>query len=266
MDGVLWRGDAPLPGLNELFATLDALTLPFVLATNNATKIAADYVAKLEGFGVSVQAARILTSAEATASYLRHAYPAAREVYMVGESGLRRAVEARGFRVVPPEAVRAGARPLLVALGLARASLSYELLAMAALALNAGAAFVATNADRTLPSEVGELPGAGAILALLTTATGKKPIVVGKPQRPIFEEALRRLGRGAEDTWMVGDRLETDIVGAHAVGMKTALVLSGVSSRDDLKTSPVQPDLILDDIRAVTAWLRQAAKRDAGLH
>lgn len=256
MDGVLWRGDTPLPGLLEFFETLVEMKLPFVLATNNAMKVAAEYTEKLAGFGVEVNPDRILTSSEATASFIKHHYPEVDTVYAVGEAGLHRALLEQNLRVIGPEEVRNGETAPLVVLGLAREALSYELLAMGSLLLHKGAALVATNADPTYPTELGPLPGAGAVLAVLTTASGATPTVVGKPNLAMFEEALRRLGSRPEDTLMVGDRLGTDIKGGGAAGMKTVLLMSGVSSRDDLTASKVQPDLVMVDIRELTSFLK----------
>ena len=255
MDGVLWRGQTALPGLSTFFEVLNHKDIPFVLATNNAMNTAADYVQKLAGFGVRVDAEQILTSAEATASYLRRSYPDVSEVYAVGEAGLHRALNAQGFAVVSPEDVRRGSRPPLVVTALARESLSYELLAMATLAVNGGAQIVATNADPSYPTELGMAPGAGALLSVITSATGKTAEVVGKPEPLMFQEALRRLGVPASDSAMVGDRLSTDIQGAAGVGMQTILVLSGVSSRADADKSEVKPDYVLEDIRELSRRL-----------
>lgn len=256
MDGVLWRGDTPLPGLLEFFEMLAELKLPFVLATNNAMKVAAEYTEKLVGFGVEVNPDQILTSSEATASFIKHHYPEINTVYAVGEAGLQRALLEQNLRVIGPEEVRNGETAPLVVLGLARDALSYELLAMGSLLLHKGAALVATNDDPTYPTELGPLPGAGAVLAVLTTSSGATPTVVGKPNAAMFQEALRRLGSRPEDTLMVGDRLGTDIKGGGAAGMRTVLLLSGVSGRDDLAASKVQPDLVMADIRELTSFLK----------
>lgn len=254
MDGVLWHGDTPIAGLKALFNTLATLNLPFMLATNNAMKRAVDYVEKLERFGVSVPAECILTSGEATAAYMRQTYPEAQQVYVVGETALQKAVAAQGFEVLSPEDIRAGARAPLVVAGLTR-NLSYDLLAMATLLVHEGAAFIATNPDTSIPTELGPLPGAGALQAVITAATGVKPIVIGKPEPSLFLEALRRLGTEPAVTAMVGDRLGTDIAGAQAAGLDTILVLSGISSQVDIETTGIQPDFVIEHIGALTAML-----------
>ncbi len=255
MDGVLWHGDTPMAGLADFFTALDARGLRYVLATNNATRVASQYTDKLAGFGVSLDPERILTSSEATAGYLRRSHPEASRVFVVGEEGLRRAMRERGLEVVTAEAVRAGARAEAVVVGLAREALVYEALAMACLLLRQGAHFIATNNDPTFPSEIGLLPGAGAVVSFLETASDRQPVVIGKPHRYLFEEALERLGSGASATAMVGDRLATDIAGGRAAGLRTVLVLSGVSSLDDLEVSEIRPDHVFEDIHALTTAL-----------
>ena len=263
MDGVLWRGDTALPGLSEFFDALADLQLPFVLATNNAMKVAAQYTEKLAGFGVEVSAEHILTSSEATATFIKHHHPEVDTVYVVGEEGLWRALREQDLQVISPEEVRNGETAPLVVVGLARDALTYEMLAMGSLLVHKGASLIATNDDATYPTELGPLPGAGAVLSVLTTATGAKPTVVGKPNAAMFEEALQRLGTAAEDTLMVGDRLATDIAGGAAAGMKTVLVLTGVSTREDLETSDVQPDFVMEDIRELTKFLLEAGPNNS---
>ena len=255
MDGVLWHGETPLPGLNAFFDAIRASNIPFVLATNNAMRTAEDYVQKLGKFGVAVKAEQVLTSSEATASYLRRQYSDLTEVYAVGESGLHRALSAQGFSIVSPEEVRQGAAPEVVVTALIREHLSYELLAMACLAVNRGAEIIATNADSSYPTEVGMLPGAGAVLSVITTATGKSATVVGKPEPIMFEEALRRLNAEPAETLMIGDRLNTDILGSSRVGIRTVLLLSGVSKREDIPGSGVTPDYVFTDIQELTTEL-----------
>jgi 4-nitrophenyl phosphatase len=131
----------------------------------------------------------------------------------------------------------------------------YDRLATASLLILAGADFIGTNPDPSFPSERGQVPGAGAIQALIAAATGVKPIIIGKPERAMFDEARRRMGAGLENTIMVGDRLTTDIAGAAAADLKTILVLSGISQREDLVGSTIQPDFIFDDIRTLTEAL-----------
>jgi len=247
MDGVLWRGDTPMPGLAEFFARLRQLNIGFVLATNNASKTPAQYVAKLARFGVDVPESAILTSAEATAEFLRGEYDEGTAVFVVGGTGLQEAVEKRGFHRLSGEDVLAGETAAIVTVGFYQEA-AFPDFAAGAICINKGARFVGTNPDPTFPSEYGPLPGAGSFLALIETATGVAPTIIGKPGPLIFQDAMRRLGGTPENTAMVGDRLSTDIAGGKAAGIPTILLLSGITSRADLADSDIQPDYIFTDI------------------
>lgn len=254
MDGVLWRGDTPMPGLVEFFAALRAADIGFILATNNATKTAAMYTARLAGFGVDVPPEQILTSAEATAGYLAGRFAIDQPAYVVGAFGLREAIAAKGYRFLTPADVRAGAAAAFVVVGLSP-QLTYEELAMASLLVHNGAPFIGTNPDPTFPSEIGPLPGAGAIIAVVATATGVQPTLIGKPGPIIFREAVKRLGGDAAGVAMVGDRLSTDIAGAQAAGLRSILVLTGISTRAEAENGPIRPDYIFADITELGAFL-----------
>lgn len=257
MDGVLWRGETALPGVVDFFATLRRKGIGVVLATNNATKVATQYKEKLAGLGVDIAADRILTSAEATAGYLSEQYPAGTTAYVVGESGLEVALRNREFNLLQSDGyVGQGEHADVVVVGFTR-HVCYPQLASAAHLVNNGARFVGTNPDVTFPSEWGPLPGAGSLLAFLQAATGQEPLIVGKPNRAIFHEALARLGGTPQNTAMVGDRLETDIAGAQAAGLGTILLLSGVTGRQELDESDLQPDHVFDDLRALAQYLER---------
>lgn len=256
MDGVLWHGDTPMPGLVDFFDTLRSADIGFILATNNATKTAVMYTERLARFGVDVPPQQILTSAEATAAYLAELYPQGSPVYVIGAKGLHDAVLAQGFRIVTPAEARAGALAVSVVAGLSP-TVTYEELAMGAHLVNQGVPFVGTNPDPTYPSEIGPLPGSGAILAVITTATGVEPTLIGKPGPIVFREAVKLLGGDASTVAMVGDRLSTDIYGAKAAGLRAILVLSGISTREEAENGPVQPDYIFADITELAAFLRQ---------
>jgi 4-nitrophenyl phosphatase len=256
MDGVLWHGDTPVPGLAEFFATLSRSQINFVLATNNATKISYDYAEKFAGFGIEIAASNILTSAEATALYLKGKSPDGAVIYVIGEEGLRTALGEQGLDLIDGEGFAlANTHVDYVVAGMTR-HVCYKQLALASHFINKGATFVGTNPDVTFPTEIGPLPGAGSILAFIETATGIEPIVIGKPNRAVFDEAVRRLNGNPSDTVMVGDRLNTDIAGGHAAGLRTILLLSGISGRKDLADSPVQPDWVFSDLRELTGFLQ----------
>jgi len=257
MDGVLWHGDTPVSGLAEFFTTIRQLQINFVLATNNATKVSSDYAAKLAGFGINISVSDILTSAEVTALYLKQKSPDGAVIYVVGENGLRTALHDQGFELIDTELmVPTNEEADYVVVGMTR-DVCYRQLASASQFINLGATFVGTNPDVTFPTEIGPMPGAGSILSFLETATGIKPIIIGKPNRTIFDEAIRRLNGNLSDTVMVGDRLNTDIAGGHSAGLRTVLLLSGISSRNDLVDSRVQPDWIFSDLFELSGFLQE---------
>jgi 4-nitrophenyl phosphatase len=262
MDGVLWHGDTPLPDLPAFFDGLRQLGIGYVMATNNATKVTAQYIERFTRFGVVMEPWRILGSAEVTALHLQRQYPAGTRVFLIGDSGLHTAMTAHGFTVVnePDYSVRLPQIKPDVALVVAGMShtVRYLDLAEAAVYINNGAAFIGTNGDVTFPTEIGPFPGAGSLLALLTTATGVEPTLIGKPGPIMFDEAVKRLGGSAENTAMVGDRLETDILGANNAGLISILVLSGISQRDDIATSGITPDYIVADIGELLTQLKAA--------
>jgi 4-nitrophenyl phosphatase len=256
MDGVLWRGNTPMPGLADFFATLETVGVGYVLATNNATRSISAYVKKLASFGVQVPAEQILTSGLATAVYLRGLFDAGTRVYVVGEPALRDFMSAEGFEVLDSELelTQALEQPAALVVAGLHKQVTYHELALATLHINRGAAFYGTNPDNQLPDELGLLPGAGAILAALEAATGVAPTVVGKPGPIMFEEALRRLNAGKTETAMVGDRFSTDIVGGQNAGLRTILLMSGVTGASETIGEP-GPDYVFDDIAALGAAL-----------
>jgi len=248
MDGVLWLGDTPLPGFAAFFEHIRAKNLPFVLATNNSSKAPADYIAKLERLGVTgIAESQILTSGTTAISYLKTNYPAGSPMHVLGGDGLRGLITNAGFTLTDH-----GAQAVVVGLD---PQLTYEKLRRAALLIRAGANFIATNTDATIPSPDGLAPGAGSIVAALKTATDCIPTEMGKPHAPMFQAALHLLNTPAQNTLMIGDRLNTDIAGAQNVGLRTALVLTGVATQADLTTSPIQPDAVYADLPAlIAAW------------
>jgi len=243
MDGVLYRGQTALPGAAELLSFLEGHGLQYLLVTNNATMSQAQFSAKLHKMGIRVPPEAIMTSSLATASYLATKAPAGTKVNVVGEEALVKELEKRGF-------VIAGRDAQYVVCGLDK-TLTFEKLATATVAIRNGATFIGTNADKTFPLEKDLIPGAGSILASLIASTDVQPIVIGKPEPAMFEQALAALGAKAEETAMLGDRPETDILGGHRAGLVTILVLTGVSTREGLAQYEVRPDLIVEDLPAL---------------
>jgi 4-nitrophenyl phosphatase len=224
MDGVLYRGERPLPGAKEFLERLEARGKPYILVTNNSSRTPQEYVAKLRAMGIEVREERILTSALATAEYLSQVLPPGVPIYVIGERGLQQAVSERGF-VLAEQGVRA------VVAGMDRQ------LKLATLAIRAGALFIGSNPDISFPAEEGIVPGAGAVLAAIEVASGVKPVVMGKPEPGLFTAALGRIGASPQETAIIGDRLETDILGGQRCGLTTILVLTGISQEEDLAKS-----------------------------
>lgn len=253
MDGVLWRGNDPLPAMQELFEWLTEASIPYALATNNSSRTRAMYVEKLAKMGVfGVPEACIITSGTATADYLQKHYPAGTPVHVLGMDGLRHMLTEAGFDVSDKET------PQVVVSGI-DFEMTYERLKAAAMHIRAGADFIGTNPDKTFPNPEGLVPGAGSILAALQAATDREPLVIGKPFEPMFRSALDVLGTPPENTLMVGDRLNTDIEGAQAAGLKTALLFTGVTTQADMATSDIWPDVAYEGLpELLKAWAGDA--------
>ena len=263
MDGVLWHGERPQPGLIQFFQTLRAHRIRFILATNNASSTQDQYVLKLAKLGVDVKPEEILTSAMATAFYLAERMdPASTRVFVVGEDGAKKPLVERGFKLTGLYEINNADNPRqgadVVVCGKDQ-TLTWDKLSTATLNIRAGAKFVGTNADTTLPTEHGITLGNGAILAALESATGVSPLVIGKPEPIMYQQAMSILGTEAAETVAIGDRLETDILGAARAGIRSILVLSGISTEEDLKTAGYHPTWVLPDIRSVTLALQEYA-------
>jgi 4-nitrophenyl phosphatase len=247
MDGVLVRGASPLPGIVEFFSMLKSRSLDFIVATNNATITPELLASRLSGMGVQISPDQVITSAMAAAEYMREHLNNERSVYVVGEPPLRQAVASAGFEIGDSaDEVQA------VVIGLDREA-SWQKLSEAAYALGAGAVFIGTNPDASIPTERGIAIGNGALLAAVEAATGVQPIIIGKPETYLYEYALRKMGTKPKETLALGDRLDTDILGGINAGIPTALVLTGVTSRQDLENATIQPDWVFEDLTTLTA-------------
>lgn len=248
MDGVLYRGKQVLPGVRDLLAFLDVRGIGYACVTNNASMTPGQYEDKLADMGITMPTQRVLTSALITAHHLRSVYPRGTGVLVVGMRGLREALFGDGHFVEDLTS------PELVVQGVTF-DLTYTILKDAALAIRRGARYVATNPDRTFPSEEGLIPGAGAIMAALVAATDVTPLVIGKPAPTMFLVGAEMLGADPQHTLMIGDRLDTDIAGANSAGMPSILVLTGVSQRGDVGVGPGSPTMIISDLPALLeAW------------
>lgn len=242
MDGVLWRGGKLLPGVKSTFATLRRLEIPFVLATNNASQTFEAVDARMSEIDIQLRPEEVLTSATGAAEFLRREVAEGSHVYAIGNPALHKALTSAGFRV---EESSDGVEAVVVGIDW---TLTWEKLAEAAYALEAGAYFLGTNPDMSFPTERGLSPGNGAILAALEAATGRTATMYGKPEPHLYTDALLRLATPADHTVALGDRLDTDILGGQRAGLSTALVLTGVTSAEELAKSKIRPDWVFEDL------------------
>jgi 4-nitrophenyl phosphatase len=253
MDGVLYRGTETLPGVQELFDELDYRGVPFRLATNNSMASPAMYVERLAGMGICADPKSILTSAMATGQYVLDTIGPRARVHVLGMPALTEQLLAKGdFVIVDPDQET----PDAVIVGLDR-DVTYDKLRKAHRGIQSGAQFIATNGDVTLPTEDGLVPGCGSLIAALVASTGRHPTVIGKPEVHLLEAAVADMGVARQRCIMVGDRLDTDIAAGHSSGMLTLMVLTGVSTRDEIASAPVKPDLVFTDLPAVLETLVQ---------
>jgi 4-nitrophenyl phosphatase len=247
LDGVVYHGDTVLPGAPPFFRFLREYRIPFLLTTNNSTLGPHQYVEKLARMDIEVAEHEVLASADATASYLRQQAPEGTRVYVIGEEGLKSSIEAAGH-------ILAEADVSFVVVGLDR-DLTYKKLTQAVRLVRAGAKFVGPNPDTTLPMDDGVIPGAGSFQAAITAATGVRPLIIGKPEPTMLLIGCERIGTTPAQTAIIGDRLDTDIVGGSRAGLQTIMVLTGVSTLADVDRAAVKPDHIFDDLPALQAAL-----------
>ena len=244
MDGVIWKADAPIGDLQATFQRVRQRGLQFIFATNNSTKTSEQYVSRLKEFGVAVEPWQVVTSSQGTAHAIAQKFPRGAKIFMIGEDGIEMALREKGFEIL---AVEHAPEADVVVMGIDR-GITFEKVSEATLLVRRGTPFYATNPDKTFPTPRGEIPGAGAWASIISIATDIQPIVAGKPFPFLIELALEKLGTRKEETLVVGDRLETDIAAGQAVGCPTALVLSGVSSREEADLWRPQIDLIVSDL------------------
>lgn len=251
MDGVLYRGGTPLPGVNDFFNALELRGRKIMLATNNSTATPADYVEKMAKMGITISLDQVQTSSTVARAYLQETMPANAAIYVVGMPALGQQVF-DGTSFVPADETTRKIDAVVAGLDF---TFTYDKLKIANRAIRGGAAFVATNTDATLPAETGVLPGSGSIVAAIATASGTQPVVMGKPETVMVVQALKSCGVAPDEAVMVGDRLDTDILAGNRAHVLTALVLTGVSTREELTTSPILPDLVFSDLPAMLETL-----------
>jgi 4-nitrophenyl phosphatase len=245
MDGVLWKDSSPIGDLPAIFSRICQRGLKVVFATNNGTRTPEQYIERLAGFGVQAETWQVVTSSLVVAELLARRFRpippippsllgkggegGLGPVFAIGEEGVMQALREKGFELLRVEKAE---KAQAVVMGIDR-HINYIKMREAALLVRRGLPFYATNPDKTFPTPRGEIPGAGAWASVIVTATGIEPIYAGKPAPYLLELARERLGTAKEETLVVGDRLETDIAGGQAAGCPVALVLSGVSTREE---------------------------------
>jgi NagD protein len=239
MDGVLVHEQQALPGAAELIQHWTDTFTEYLVLTNNSMFTPRDLAARLRASGLEVPEERIWTSALATADFLATQLPGG-SAYVIGQAGIITALHDAGFTMTDSD-------PDFVVIGETR-QYSFEAITTAVRLIAAGSRFIATNPDPTGPSREGILPATGAITALVTSATGRTPYVVGKPNPMMFRSALRKIGAHSENTGMIGDRMDTDIVAGMEAGLHTVLVTTGISDRATLDAFPFRPDEVLDGV------------------
>jgi len=243
LDGCIYRGERLIEGAASVIDALKAKGRKVLYLTNNSTRTPQEYAEKLRRMGIKTSPEEVLTSAIATAIYMRGFERGG--CYLIGESALKSAIAREGFTLLEEEGAR---RAMYLVCGL-DSGVTYRKLAAACYAIQGGAKFIATNTDPNLPVEGGYLPGAGAIIGAITAATGAKPFVVGKPSKSIIEIALQRLGVSNKDAVIVGDCLEIDIEAGRNAGVYTILVLTGTTCRADLRGKCNLPDLTIESVK-----------------
>ena len=247
MDGVIWRSDSPIGDLPAIFKRIESRGLKYVFATNNGTKTPEQYVDVLGRLGVHVSPEQVVTSALGVAHMLSRKFSPGKKAFMIGEDGIRMALEGKGYEILPVEKAQEAE---FVVMGIDR-GITFEKMREATLLVRRGIPFYATNPDKTFPTPRGEIPGAGAWISVITTATDVEPIIAGKPFPFMMELSLEFLGTRKEETLIIGDRLETDIAAGQAVGCPTALVLSGVSTRAQAEAWRPNIDVIAEDLASL---------------
>ena len=239
MDGVIYHGNQLIPGADRFIQELLAANVPFMFLTNNSQRTRRDVVTKLERMGIGVSEEHVFTCAIATARFLARQKPGG-TAYVIGEGGLLTALHSNGFSIVDRD-------PDYVVVGEGR-TLNFEMAEAALRMILGGAKLVATNMDPNCPTQHGTRPGCGAIVAMLEQASGIKAFSVGKPSPLMLRAARKELGLASEETIVIGDTMDTDILGGVQLNFKTILVLSGGTRREDLAKYAFRPDKIVDSI------------------
>jgi NagD protein len=252
MDGVLYRGSELITGADTFIRELRDRATPFRLLTNNSQRTRRDVAAKLARLGIDVEDEHVFTSAMATARYLAKQKPAG-TAFVIGEGGLLTALHHNGFAVVDHD-------PDYVIVGEGRAY-NLELIETAVRMIERGAKLIATNLDPNCPTQAGLRPGCGAMVAVLESATGVKAFSVGKPSPLMMRAARKELGLSTDETAIIGDTMETDILGGVQLGYHTVLVLSGGTRAGDIARYAYRPEVVVESLAEFTTMMEEAGWR-----
>lgn len=242
MDGVIYKGNELIPGAKEFISELLKLDVPFLFMTNNSQRTRRDVATKLQRLGIDAGEEHVYTCAMATARFLATQKPGG-TAYVIGEGGLMTALHSNGFSIVDKD-------PDYVVVGEGR-TLNFEMAEAALRMILDGAKLVATNMDPNCPTNNGMRPGCGAIVAMLESAAGIKAFSVGKPSPVMLRAARKEIGLSTDETIVIGDTMETDILGGVQMGYRTILVLSGGTSESDLSRYAFCPDWIVDSLKDI---------------
>lgn len=264
MDGVVYRGGELIPGAAQFIDRLQAENIPYLFLTNNSQRTRRDVAIRLNRMGIPAREQHVFTCSMATARYLARTKPGG-TAFVIGEGGLLTALHKNGYAVVDHS-------PDYVVVGEGR-TVTLEMLEMATQMIVDGAKLIATNLDPNCPTKHGTRPGAGATVSYLETATGAKAMNIGKPSPIMMRAARKELGLATSQTIMIGDTMETDILGGVQMGYRTVLVLSGSTKRDDLNRFAYAPDRVIDSIAELAdpavdldRWLPLGDRSDDSVH
>lgn len=239
LDGTMYRGSERIEAASDFVKRLIESGIPYLFVTNNSSRTPVQVAEKLRAFDIPVTEQQVFTTSQATANYIYEKKQDA-TVYIIGEEGLRTAIAEKGLN-------EAGENAEFVVMGIDR-EISYEKLAVACLAVRNGATLISTNGDIAIPTERGLLPGNGSLTSVVSVSTQTKPIFIGKPESIIMAQALKVLGTAKEETLMVGDYYDTDIMAGINAGMDTLLVHTGVTTRELLEGYEVKPTYTVDTL------------------
>lgn len=239
LDGTMYRGTEQIKEAAEFVKKLNEHSIPYLFVTNNSSRTPLQVAEKLRSFDIAADENQVFTTSQATANYIYECKKDA-SVYCIGEEGIRTAIAERGFS-------SAGEDADFVVIGIDR-EISYEKLTVGCLAVRNGATFISTNGDVAIPTERGLLPGNGSLTSVISVSTGTKPIFIGKPESIIMDQALKVLSTKKEETLMVGDNYDTDIMAGINAGIDTLLVHTGVTKREHLSNVKTQPTYTVDTL------------------